>query len=446
VAENKEVMIKRKFNKLIGLSFEDFNNYIESKQIVAQEARLIPLLKTGDEGSLTSIFLSSLRLIKEYRDSIFRDIKLSRNGKAYYFTEVVFKDIDENSRIDGLIIIVSKGIIKEATIFEMKNKNNTIDRDQLEKYIGLSRKIGVDKMITISNEFVSNPSQSPAKIKVPKNFYLFHCSWSYLITKGQLLLFKNDYTIQDDDQVEIMREVLYYLDSPTSGVNGYHIMKPGWKETVDRIANRIPLKVSDACIHEAVESWHQEEKDIALILSRKLGVLVKSSVRNKDSVKEDIRRVIKEQELFGNLSIKNSVSDIKIRVDFEVKNVSMSVKVIPPLNKGTKAKITWIGKQLETVKKRNENVFNLIEKDLLIEANIKHARNHIRIPVFNLDELLDQINGREIQAFNIVLMSKFNASFGSNKKFIVLIEQMILNYYAGIVQNLTNWNQPAPKL
>lgn len=440
-------MIKRKFSKLIGLSFEEFNAYRHTNQIIAQEARLIPLLKTGDEGALTSIFLSSIKLIKEYRDSIFKEIKLSRNGKAFYFTEVVFKDIDENARIDGLIIIVSKGIIKEAAIFEMKNKNKIIDKDQIEKYIGLSKKIGVDKLITISNEFVSNPSQSPAKVKPPKNFFLFHFSWTYIITKGQLLLFKNDQTIQDDDQVEIMREVLYYLDNKDSGINGYHLMKSGWKETVDRIANRIPLKVSDTCVQEAVESWHQEEKDIALILSRKLGVFVKSSARNnKDSIKEDIRRIIKQQELFGHLSIKNSVSDIKIRVDFEVKNVAMSVKVTPPLDKGTKAKISWIGRQLETAKKKNESVFNLITKDLLIEANIKHARNHIRIPISSLENLIDEVNGREIQTFNIVLMSKFNASFGSNKKFITTIEKMVLNYYAGIVQHLTNWNQPAPKL
>ena len=439
-------MIKRKFNRLVGLSFKDFNNYRESNQIIAQEARLIPLLKTGDEGALTSIFLCAIKLIKEYKDTIFREIKLSRNGKVYYFTEVTFKDIDEHSRIDGLIIIVSKGIIKEAAIFEMKNKNNAVNKDQIEKYIGLSKKIGVNRLITISNEFVSNPSQSPAKVKPPKNFFLFHFSWTYLITKGQLLLFKNDQTIQDDDQVGIMREVLYYLDNPVSGISGYHLMKPGWKETVDRISNRIPLKVSDACVREAVESWHQEEKDIALILSRQLGVFVKSSIRNKDSIKEDIRRVIKEQELFGSLSIKNSVSNIKIQIDFEVKNVAMSVQVIPPLNKGTKAKITWIRKQLEAAKKKNEQVFNDIEKDLLIEANIKHARNHIRIPVFKLDDLYIQINSKEIQAFNVVLMSKFKTSFGSNKNFIKAIEQMTLNYYAGIVQHLTNWNQPAPKL
>ncbi len=87
-----------------------------------------------------------------------------------------------------------------------------------------------------------------------------------------------------------------------------------------------------------------------------------------------------------------------------------------------------------------------MEKDLLIEANIKHAREHIRIPLNGFETLIELSKGKEIQTFNVVLMSKFGAGFGSNKKFITLVEKMILDYYAGIVQHLTNWNQPAPKI
>lgn len=439
-------MIQKKFSKLIGLKYEDFLAYRESGQVMSQSARLIPLLKTGDEGALTSIFLSAVKLIKEYRDAIFRETKLSRGGKAYYLTEVVFNDVDEKSRVDGLIIIVSKGIIKDAIVFEMKNKANSVDKEQVEKYIDLCKKIGVSKMATISNEFVSDSTQSPVKAKAPKNFSLYHFSWTYLMTKGQLLLFKNELNIKDEDQIEIMKEVLHYFDNPLSGINGHHVMKSGWKETVEKIHKRIPLKVSDSFVEEAVESWHEEEKDMALLLSRKLGVLVKSTPRDKDSLKEDIKRLKDQQELYGNLSIKNSVSDIKIRVDFEVKTVSMSVKVSPPLNKGTAARITWISKQIENAKKKGEAVFPSLEKDILIEANIKYAKQHIKISLSEFERLILESKGKEIQAFNIVVQSKFNAGFGSNKKFIVLIEKMVLNYYAGIVQHLTNWNRPAPRL
>ncbi len=101
---------------------------------------------------------------------------------------------------------------------------------------------------------------------------------------------------------------------------------------------------------------------------------------------------------------------------------------------------------MEALAKKNENLFNELKANLFVEANIKHAREHIRIPLDGFDLLLDQTKGKEIQAFNIVLNTKLGSSFSSNKKFITSIEKLIVDYYAGIVQHLTTWSQPAPKL
>lgn len=49
------------------------------------------------------------------------------------------------------------------------------------------------------------------------------------MTTGQVSLFKNEANIQDEDQVEIMREVLHYIEAPAQGVSGYHIIKSGGK-------------------------------------------------------------------------------------------------------------------------------------------------------------------------------------------------------------------------
>ena len=74
-------MIQKKVTKLIGLKKSDFDSFVQSGQIKLQQARLIPTLKTGDEMALTSIFLTTVKLVKEYRDGIFKSIKLSRTGK-----------------------------------------------------------------------------------------------------------------------------------------------------------------------------------------------------------------------------------------------------------------------------------------------------------------------------------------------------------------------------
>jgi hypothetical protein len=240
-------MIQKKLTKLVGLKKVDFDVFVKNKQIKLQQARLIPTLKTGDEMALTSIFLSTVRLVKEYRDGIFKSIKLSRSGKAYYYTEVCFPDISK-SRIDGLILVVTKGVISDVTFFEMKNKNNGIDKNQIEDYLSISKSLKVDKLVTVSNEFVADSTHSPVKVKVPRNINLYHFSWTYLITKGRLLLFKNDLNIQDEDQVEIMSEALHYLENSVSGICGYIQMKAGWKELAESIRAQKALKQSDQYI------------------------------------------------------------------------------------------------------------------------------------------------------------------------------------------------------
>lgn len=438
-------MIKKALTKLVGLKKEDFDNFVNDGQIIVQPARLIPTHKTGDEMALTSIFLSTVKLVKEFRDGFFKDIKLSRSGKVYYYTEASFPEINK-CRIDGLVIVVSKGVISDAAFFEMKNKSNKIDKDQIEAYLDISKKLKVNKLVTISNEFVSEPSQSPIKVKVPKSISLLHFSWTYLITKGQLLLFKNDTNIEDEDQVQIMTEALHYFESPVSGTSGYTQMKPGWKELAENVRAQKPLKQSDPYIEEAITSWYEEEKDIALLVSRKLGVAVKPNNRTNDSLKKDIKRVVKENYLTSTLAIKNAVSDVKIVAEFERRVVSMDIKLTPPLDKGVKARITWIGKQLESAKKKSPELFAGMEKDLWVEADVKFARENIKVKLSELDQLAELTSGKEIQAFHIVQIKGFGANFASTKKFIVLIEQMILDYYEGLVQNVSSWSRPAPKL
>ena len=310
----------------------------------------------------------------------------------------------------------------------------------------ISKSLKVNKLVTVSNEFVADSTHSPVKVKVPRNISLYHFSWTYLITKGRLLLFKNDLRIQDNDQVEIMSEALHYFESSVSGISGFIQMKAGWKELAESIRAQKALKQSDYFIEEAVLSWYEEEKDMALLLSRKLGVLVKSSSKNKDSVKNDIKKVIKDNCITGELIIKNAASDIKLIAEFERRIVSMSVKLTPPLDRGNKAKITWIGKQLENCKKENDILFSKLEKDLIIEADIKYAKANIKVKLSELDELIELTKDKEIQAFKITLNRGFGAGFASVKKFIVLIDNMVLEYYEGIVQYVSTWTRPTPKI
>ena len=84
-------------------------NLLENGELQIREARLIPFSKPGDEMTLTSVLLSSLRLIKEFRKMVLSDAKIMIGGQLYVFTEIVFSQFPE-LRVDGLLIIVKGGV------------------------------------------------------------------------------------------------------------------------------------------------------------------------------------------------------------------------------------------------------------------------------------------------------------------------------------------------
>jgi len=439
----------KKLTKLIGLSINDFDEIVnqvvnpKDKQIELRSARLIPALKTGDEMALTSIFLSTLRLVKEFRDVLFSELKLSRNGRVYYYTEVCFPKID-SSRIDGLILITKKNIITEAIFIEVKSKKDDIEAPQVERYIKIAKQLKVKSLLTISNQFVSNPEQTPLKLKTGK-FNLFHFSWSHIITQAHVLLFDNDNDIEDVDQVEIMKEALHYMEHKDCGVNGFVSMK-GWKNLSNKIRAKVPLNKDSEELEDAINSWYQEEADVALILSRNLGVLAKTPIRNEVTLKKDKTKLIKDFCLSGQVSIKDAVSDIKILVDFERRSVSLKNSVSPPKNIGTVARITWLKKQIESCIKTESTIFEKLNDKVWIEADVKFARENLKVNFNNIEELYELTKGKDIQRFYVSVIDGFGSGFSSEKKFVSLFEQLILNYYEGILQNLKNWTKPAPKL
>lgn len=435
-----------KINKLVGLKKTDFDEYVNTKdkekRITFSEARLIPHLKTGDEMALTSILMSSIRLVKEFRNQIFKEIKLKRMGKAYFYTEVCFKDIDEDSRLDGLILIVVSGIIQDAVFIEVKNGNDLLKNDQIMRYYKIAQALNnVPKILTISNQFVTDSSQSPIIINnQSKKISLYHFSWTYIKTLAQLLLFDNDDNIDDGDQVEIMKEVMCYIDDKRSGVRGFHRMSAGWKEVAGRVKNQQALSDNNVLI-DAITSWYQEETDMTLMLSRELGVMVKLLIKNpKNKLDKDIKRLKSNHYLSTKLRVKGAVSDIKVTVDFKRRTIAMSVNITPPLNKGVISRITWIKRQLERIDNQS------FLEHLYIDADIKYTANSIKYKYANIDKFYkhDDIKNKDIIGFDIEVIK--SAKFTQVSVFVEEIEDMLSDYYQIIVQDLKTWKEPAPKL
>ncbi len=440
----------KSLTKIIGLKKSEFDEFVRNGELQIREARLIPFSKPGDEMALTSVLLSSLRLIKEFRKMILSDAKMMIGGQFYVFTEIVFSQFTE-LRVDGLLIIVKGGVIKDAAIFEMKNGSNDVEQRQIEDYLKIAKTYNIPKLITVSNQFVSEPTQSPVNIKPPNNIELYHFSWTYLLTSAHILLFKNDTNIEDDNQVEIMKEVVNYLEYDKSGVYGFNQMKKGWSDVVEKINSGASLKQSDKEVDDAVISWQQEEKDLALILSKNLGVFVNSGeAKYKGNLKgrldDDRKRLINDKVLITTLRVRGAVSDIKIKALFEKRIIEMAVTLKAPQDKTLRGQLGWIRRQIGNCYKKNEKTFQRIRSEILIEIIIKNSRKPERISLIDIDKIYDEIKGKEIKEFKILFIKDFGKKFSSRNKFVVIIEEMIVDYYSGIIQFLYKWEQPAPKM
>lgn len=440
----------RKPVKIIGLKKDEFDGLVKNNSIQLRDARLIPSFKLGDEVGLASVLLSSMKLIREFRRMIISDIKMIRGGQFFAYNEVVFPQF-KNCRIDGLALKVKGGIIKDAAIFEMKNGSNEINKEQIEKYIDLAKSCSIPRIITVSNQFVSEPTQCPVDVRSIKSVELYHLSWSYILTLAHILLFDNDINIKDPDQVELMKEVVKYFEYDKSGICGFNQMKKGWKEIVERINLGSSIRLSDPDLDEAVVSWQQEEKDLALILSRNLGVFVTSGETKyrgdlSSRIRDDKKELISNKILSSVHKVKNAASDIRIDAFFDKRIIEMSVTLKAPQDKKIRGQLSWIEHQLGNCRKKNEKTFQKIQNEIIVDISLKNISKSERVTIENLDIIYGEIKEREIREFKVILIKDLGKKFSNCRKFVEIIEKMIIDYYSCVVQYLTKWEEPAPKI
>ena len=253
--------IEKKLTKVVGLEKDDFDKFILNEELRLREASLIPLFIPGDEMALTSVILSSFRLIKEFRKMILTESNMIAGGQVYVFTDVFFPQFSE-SRVSGLLIIVKSGLIMDAAIFEIKNGKDRLDKKQIEQYQEIAKTYSIPKLITISNQVNSEPAQYHENIRPIKTVDLYHYSWSYLLTIAHFILLKNHNENEAEDQVELMREVVTYLENDKSGVCELSQTKKGWSDVIQEpgtiikkggLFSVILLKKDYTGIHEQIE-------------------------------------------------------------------------------------------------------------------------------------------------------------------------------------------------
>ena len=128
------------------------------------------------------------------------------------------------------------------------------------------------------------------------------------------------------------------------------------------------------------------------------------------------------------------------------KNIEMSVTLDPPQDRTLRPQITWLRNQIKYCNRKNPELFSKIEKEMMVDINIRFTSKPIRIPLADLEYAYEKLGTKEIRSFSILQIKYLGKKFESRKIFVNIIEEMLIKYYQCIVQHLKKWEKPVPKI
>ncbi|WP_306005908.1 hypothetical protein [Aquicoccus porphyridii] len=419
--------------------------------VQGEVARLFPVLATtSKEGRTTSIFMACLSKIEEFGVELLATLgqRVGKRSKIEAFTEVVFRNekIKLKDRPDGLIILET-GKKEWRALVEAKVGNADLQAEQIERYREICKDHGIDCVITISNQFATTPSNHPldevrkSRSKIP----VFHWSWMSILTVTDLLL--NREAVADMDQKVLLNEFRRFLTHESAGVKGFDRMPPEWSE-INRLVSaggKIPAKSSDASV--ILDAWHQETRDLSLILSRQTEAAVQEKLPRKhrndpaDRRKDELQMLRDHGQLRALLDVPDAAAPLEVVADIARRTIDVGMSLRAPEDKvSSKARVNWLLRQIKTEKR----------DDVYVRLNWPGRSDATQ---FSLNELLEDPalceegkSGLKVLSFHVFIARRLGAKFTQQTNFIKELEEVVPFFYREIGQNLSEWRKPAPKI
>ncbi len=436
-------------------------NKIEEILKESQRARLIPsIADSKKEERLVSVLLATLSVVppfaKQFLERCGVGKKRGKTSKLLCHTEVKFPTSDESNhdnsqdRPDGVLTLSTGKSPRWRALLECKIDNVEIDREQVLKYAEIAHQYGIEAVITLSNQLTPLPTHIPYS-SIPKKLSnhvdFFHISWVSVLTQALLILKdKEEISIE---QTFILEEMTYYFEPPKSGVKRFDQMNKEWKPLVEGIRNGKKFNPSSPEIENTISSWHQEERDVCLLLSRRIGKHVDIPLPQKYKKYPELRlqeacnSLVTSHELRSSFRVPNAASDIDVIVNLERRTIACSMKLdAPGGNKRDKSRINWLLKQLQDVDGDDVSV-RAVESGRGKNQKKQELLSKVRSNTSCLEM------GRQratIATFEVVVVKSLAGRFSKPRNFIEDLENLVPEFYNRIGQRLKNWAPSAPQI
>ncbi|WP_372865516.1 hypothetical protein [Spongiibacter sp.] len=416
-----------------------------------ERARLIPVLPDSKkEEKATASLLAAFRIIPEFAKSVLSDAgaSIGTRAKIDCYTEVVFKhECAKGIRPDGLIV-VHTGKKEWTALIESKIGNANLSCDQLEKYLTVARALGIDALITISNEYAVLPTHHPVNITKQslKKVELYHFSWLSIISKAVIL--SDNKIVDDPEQAFLLSELIRYFRHSSSGVSALSKMSPDWREICDLVQRGAHLSSHQKEIEGAVSSWNQLLRYLSLQLSMATRSAVSVQLPRKlqsspeQQIKQAIHTMVSSGKMIATLEIPNAAGPIQITADLMRRTVTFDIKLTSPQDvKRPTAAINWLTRQLKDVKAMEEIVIKAYwpRRTPMTMSTLSQA---IDSPETLLAEGIKDIP-KELE---VSIVTDLAGRFRGARTFIEETERALLWFYDTIGEHLSIWVPKAPKI
>ncbi len=416
-----------------------------------EKARLFPVLSTtSKEGRTTSIVLACVTLVKEFGRELMGSLgqRVGVRSNIDTFTEVVFRgeNVASQDRPDGLIILKT-GAREWKALVEAKVGNTAITAAQIEKYRVIAKENKIDCVITVSNQFATTPTNHPVEEirKSRSRIPVYHWSWMFIRTTADLLI--SNESVEDKDQRILLRELMRFLRHESSGIRGFDRMPPEWSDLNRHVSAGGKILVKSPEATSVIDAWHQETKDLSLILSRETETSVHQRLSRKhladpaERQKEELRLLRDMHQLRVSLDIPNAAAPLDIVADMNRRTVEVGMTMRAPEDKkSSKARLNWLLRQVNT--ERIEEVyvrFSWPGRSPDTTYGLSDLRKN--------PELCEKDKGgMQVVSFHIYVAHRLGAKFAQQINFISELEVLVPSFYREIGQDLTAWRKPAPRI
>lgn len=416
-----------------------------------EPARLFPVLSTtSKEGRTTSIVLACLSKIEEFGTDLLSSVgqRVGKRSKIETYTEIVCAKAsgDMKDRPDGLIS-VTVGSRRWRALVEAKVGNSELSVEQIERYRVLAKENGIDCVISISNQFATSPDSHPleevrkSRSKIP----VFHWSWMHILTTADVLISKGD--VADMDQLVLLNELRRFLSHESAGVKGFERMPKEWSEVNRLVSSGGTLAVKSPLVEPVMQGWHQETRDLALILSRMTGTLVKEKLPRKhignpaQRQKDESAVLCSASLLECQLDVQDAAAPIVVTADIPRRSIDVGMSLRAPEDKvSTKARVNWLLRQISSTETASLYV------RLLWPGASEPTQHAFDDLVADVEIATTDKAHLAPHGFFVFYSERLGAKFAQQTNFISEIERIVPKFYGEVGTALTPYQRKAPKI